>query len=55
MVSDDALKIIKETYSIPALERMYSEEEHQKSRSSVLKAILAQIEDIKKPSVPSEG
>ncbi len=49
MDPDGALAIIKETYSIPALEQMANDESHKKARQSVLDAIGAQIEYMKDP------
>jgi len=47
MTADDAIKMVKETYSIPALEQLASEEQSSKSRKSVLSAIDDQVTEMK--------
>lgn len=49
MSANDAIKVIRETYAIPVLQDMHQRETDKRSRSSVLKACLDQIEEIKKP------
>jgi len=55
MASDNAIDMVKNTYSIPALEKMYSDEESKKSRKSVLTAIQAQIEEMKTPDTKEKA
>ena len=44
-------QIVSETYSIPALEQMYADEEKKKSRKTVLTAITNQIDSQKSDDV----
>jgi hypothetical protein len=49
MNARDAIAIVQETLAIPVLQDMHQRETDKKSRSTVLTAILEQIEFIKKP------
>lgn len=49
MGANDAIRVIRETYAIPVLQDMHQRETDKRARSSVLKACLDQIEEIKRP------
>lgn len=55
MGANDSIDLIKNTFSIPQLEAMHADESSKKGRSTVLAAIMAQIEDIRSPSTPEES
>ena len=50
MAVQHAKKVIENTFSIPALEKMYIDEQTQKDRKSVLTAIKDQIKELKPSS-----
>lgn len=52
MSAKNAFEVIENTYAIPILEDMHQSESDNKSRKSILNAILDKIEDMKK--VPKE-
>lgn len=54
MKAKDAIDIISETYSIPILEDMYQREMDDKGRTSVIKAIEDQIEEMRTPDEKPE-
>ncbi len=54
MNARDAIRVIRETYAIPVLQDMHQRETDNKARSSVLAAVLDQIEEIKKPPEKSK-
>lgn len=55
MAPDNALDLIKETYSVPALEIMYADEESKKARPIILNALLGQIQKMKTPDTKEQA
>lgn len=55
MANDDSISMIKETYSIPALEQLYSDEQTKKARPGVLNAIQDQIKEVKTPDTQEKA